>query len=179
MVLALSAVIITFRTSNLLPWNLEGIGTPKGESTFPDTGSPVGRSPMPHHGGTAISWLRSARLSWVGQGCLEQPTSLGSAVGQPLKKKQKRHLCRYSQSRPLGKDQRTCLSAFFFPSDTALSSTSAFRNWGRSSPEAQGDKVCYARCESAQKMLLGSYEMEINFSGHFSLMMVLIIVLFK
>lgn len=79
----------------------------------------------------------------------------------------------------LGQGSEDLPVSFFFPSDTALSSTSAFRNWGRSSPEAQGDKVCYARCESAQKMLLGSYEMEINFSGHFSLMMVLIIVLFK
>lgn len=115
MVLAFSAVIITFQTSNLLPGNLEGIRMPKGESTFPDTGSPVGRTTKPHHGGTAISWLRLALLSWLGQGCLEQLTSLGSAAGQLLKKKQKRHLCHYSQSRPLGKDQRTCLSALSTP----------------------------------------------------------------
>lgn len=47
-----------------------------------------------------------------------------------------------------------------------------------SAAEGQREKVCYARCESAQKMLLGSYEMEIHFSGHFILMTVLIIVFF-
>ena len=33
--------------------------------------------------------------------------------------------------------------------------------------------------KAVKKMLLASYEMEINFSGHFILMTVLIIVLFK
>lgn len=125
-------------------------------------------------------WLPSGKKhhapSWGHSDLFKQPASVGSAVGQPLKKKQKQHLCHCSQSMPLGKDQRTCLSAFPTSPEIALSSTSAFRSRGRSALEAQGDKVCYVRCEGAQKMLLGSCEMEINFSGHFILMMVLIIV---
>lgn len=59
-------------------------------------------------------------LSLVGQGCLEQPASTGSAVGQPQKTEQKRHWCHHSQSKPLGKDQRPCLSASLFPDSTQL-----------------------------------------------------------
>lgn len=48
-----------------------------------------------------------------------------------------------------------------------------------SAPEVQGDRYVMPGVKALKKMLLGSYEMEINFSGHFILMTVLIIVLFK
>ena len=78
-------------------------------------------------------------LSLGGQGCPEQPAPLSSTVGQPLKVEQKQHWVHHSQSRPLGKDQRTCLSVFP-SSDTVLGSTSAFRNWSNVSYGGTGGK---------------------------------------
>lgn len=89
-------------------------------------------------------------LSLVGQGCCEQPDPLSSTTGQPLEVKQKQHWHHHSQSRPLGKDHSTCLSVSPFP-DPGLSSSSAFRNWSNVSYGGTGGKVCYARCERAQK----------------------------
>ena len=152
MVWPFSAVISHFKplqftsTKFGIHWNA------KGGVNVPWQWFPSGENPC------ARSWGPSELLTLVGAGCpwwakvaLNSQPLLGSTVGQPWKVEQKQHWCHHSQSRPLGKDQRTCPSASPFPV-IALSSPLPLGTGVTSAiSEGQEEKVCDARCKSTQK----------------------------
>lgn len=121
----------------------------------------------------ARSWGHSDLLAWFDTVC--PWWARGALSSQPLwvqlwascRKHNKSGIdATCSQSRPLGQDQRACLSASLLP-DRTLSSTLPSGTGIMSATEVQGEKVRYVRCERTQKNGVGSYEMGMNFSGHF------------
>lgn len=120
--------------------------------------------------GTVCPWWAKVALS-------SQPHS-GFSCGPAPKNGTKVVLMPTLTEQTLGQGSKETLSASLFP-DTALSSTSAFRNWVNVSHWGRCREKRYVMpgVKVLTGMSLGSYEMEMNFSGCFILMTVLIIVL--
>lgn len=88
---------------------------PKGESMFPATGSPVGRTTMPGHGGTVIPWLGLALSVLGGPGMPGAASLYGFSCGPAAENGTKAALMPPLTKQALGQGSEALPVSFSFP----------------------------------------------------------------